>query len=253
MLPKKKPIRKDNSIIAHPAVSSQSSILSSCASCASSLTPSAGIDVVEIVETVPGAHKTTSLLDLPLEIRARIYKHVLALDEYALEVKHYTSLSKCQRRHISYVVSNINHYHFAITAVSHQISNEIKANVPAQSLKFASTSALDDFLLCEKAGEVSLMMGNLNVLYKDERVEVMVKKRPVSPSVREHCAWLYETLADLLPKFLTIELVSEETSDERFKIVFERIASSSDSRMEDLEGKLFGWGYSRGTENGNLH
>lgn len=187
----------------------------------------------------PSTGQKIRLLDLPIEVRVMIYTHVLALADNACEVKHYTRLSKCQRRRNAYKVSNIEHYHFAITSVNQQISNEIKAHVPAQSLRFASTSALDDFLLCG-ADEVRLIMLNLNVLYKAKAVEVMIKKRPVPRPIREHCAWLYETLAYLLPEPLTIELVSEESSDERFKLVFEGVGGNSDSRMEDLEGKLFG-------------
>ncbi|KAH0283299.1 hypothetical protein KCU62_g9124, partial [Aureobasidium sp. EXF-3399] len=149
----------------------------------------------------------TEFLDLPLELRAMIYNHALAVDNDTYE-----------DRQNSHRVTNIKPDHFALLTVNHQVANEVKANVTARSFKFTSTYALDNFLFCEKHEVLHLMMANFNVLCKASRIVVVVGKRPFSRAVRDHCVQVYDTMTELLSKLLDFEFVDAGNSDQRIML-----------------------------------
>lgn len=152
-------------------------------------------------------------LHLPIELRANIYNHVLAIEEntYKIECAPYTSCSEWQARQNAYKVTNININHFALAAVNKQISAEVKAHVRDHKIfRFASTYALDSFLLTEEHGDLRIIMANVDILSKASKIEVIVGKRPFSCTVREHCVELFEMLTELLPVPLDVEFVDTE-------------------------------------------
>lgn len=179
--------------------------------------------------------RQTNLLDLPLEIRTMIYNYVLAVDEntYEIDHAHYTTQSEWQRRHNVHRVTNIDPNHLALSTVNRQISNEIKANITAPCFRFASVSALDNFLFCEEHDDqnddandhpdenLRLNMTYLNILYKASKVEVIVGQRPFSRSTRAQFVLVYEMLSNLLPKPLTLQLITAESGDESLELVIE--------------------------------
>ncbi|KEQ68829.1 hypothetical protein M436DRAFT_67748 [Aureobasidium namibiae CBS 147.97] len=150
----------------------------------------------------------TEFLDLPLELRAMIYNHALAVDNDTYEVAHIA----CSYRLLKLPD------HFALLTVNHQVANEVKANVTARSFKFTSTYALDNFLFCEKHEVLHLMMANFNVLCKASRIVVVVGKRPFSRAVRDHCVQVYDTMTELLSKLLDFEFVDAGNSDQRIML-----------------------------------
>lgn len=176
------------------------------------LTLSSGIRSTSSSGETSWEAQKTSLLDLPLELRTIIYNHVLAVDGNTYQIKHAhcTKLSEMQHRQNAHQVININPNHFALAAVNKQISEEVKASVPAKEFRFASTYALDNFLLTEKHGDLRIIMANLDILSQASKIEVVVGKRPFSRTVREHCVELFEMLAELLPIPVEVEFVDTE-------------------------------------------
>ena len=55
------------------------------------------------------------------------------------------------------------------------------------------------------------MITNFNILCKAKKIVVIVGKRPFSPTVRDHCIQLYDTMTELLPKPLHLVFVAENT------------------------------------------
>ena len=185
------------------------------------LTLSVGIGSNSNSGEISSAGQKTSFLDLPLELRAMIYKHALAVDNDTYEVAHVacSGWSEIEHRHNFHRVTNIKPNHFALLTVNHQVANEVKATVPAKSFKFTSTYALDNFLFCEEHEVLRLMMANFNVLCKASRIVVIVGKRPFSSAICDHCVQLYDTMTELLPKPLDLEFVDAENSDQRIELV----------------------------------
>lgn len=182
--------------------------------------------IVEIILTLSVAIASTSksgemtskgqkigFLHLPFELRTQIYNYVLAVEEdtYKIECAPYTSCSEWQARQNAYKVTNINTNHFALAAVNKQISAEVKAHAcNDKHFKFASTYALDAFLLTEEDGDLRIITANVDILSKASKGEVVVGKRPFSRTVREHCVELFETLTELLPTPVEVEYVDTE-------------------------------------------
>lgn len=169
----------------------------------------------------PNTGQKTGFLDLPLELRAMIYNHALAVDNDTYEVAHFTcsSWSEIEHRHNFHRVTNIKPNHLALLTVNHQVAVEVKANVLLKGFKFTSTYALDNFLFCEEYEVQRLMITNFNVLCKAKEIVVIVGKRPFSRAVGDHCIQLYDTMAELLPRPLDLEFVDAENSDRRIMLV----------------------------------
>ena len=154
----------------------------------------------------------TGLLDLPLEIRVKIYDEVLAIDNDTYEIEGKSS-SRWSRYTDFYRVTNINDHHLAILAVNRQTRAEVRALVPSKILRFMSIRAFDYFLLDREDDDEKLKALELELLHAAKKVQIVVGKRPHSRQVRRRWDEIRYILAELLPESPRIELVDDEGND----------------------------------------
>jgi len=161
----------------------------------------------------------TGLLDLPLEIRVKIYDEVLAVDNNTYEIEGKSS-SRWSRYRNFYRVTNIDDHHLAILAVNHQTRAEVKALVPSKILRFMTIRAFDYFLLARDDDyDATLKAPELGLLHAAKKVQIVVGKRPFSRHVRRRWDEIRYILAELLPEFPRIEPIDDEGNDVGVKAV----------------------------------